>query len=167
MASALALASASLSTPASAASDADVDNSFFPNKKGFPAFPGLNPGLVINKANVEQFKGAFDPGLFDMVKDGWVEITIGKNSDFPQPKAYIDATRKNLNKAKLGAKNGDIEGYVAGRPFPEEPDLKDPRAGEKLAWNFKYGVNYGDSGSIYPFYRPQEIIICDWIFQTI
>jgi len=131
LATALALASA-FSSPASAASEGDVENSFFPNKKAFPSFPGLNPGLVINKANADQFKGAFDPGLFDMVKDGWVEITVGRSTDFPQPKPYIEATRKNLNKAKLGPKNGDIEGYVAGRPFPEEPDLKDPRAGSVL-----------------------------------
>lgn len=135
-----------------AASDADVENSFLPNKKGFPSVNGLVPGLVINKSNVGQFKDAFDPGLFDMVKDGWVDITIGKSTDFPQPKAYIEATKKNLNKARLGPKNGDLEGYVAGRPFPEEPDPKDPRAGEKLAWNFKYGANYGDSGAIFPFY---------------
>jgi len=41
---------------------------------------------------------------------------------------------------------------VAGRPFPEEPRLDDPRAGEKLAWNYKYGVNWGDNASINPFY---------------
>lgn len=147
-----AIAFACFAIPALAATDADVDNSFFPYKGGFPSLPGLTPGTVINKANVEQFKNAFDPGLYDIVKDGWVEITVGKSTDFPQPKPYIEATRKNLNKAKLGPKNGDIEGYVAGRPFPEEPKLDDPRAGEKLAWNFKYGVNYGDSGSIFPFY---------------
>jgi len=151
LASTLALAS-TITSLASAATETELDNAFHPYKKGFPAFPGLNPGLVINKANVDQFKGAFDPGLFDMVKDGWVDIAVGKSTDFPQPKAYIDATRKNLNKVKLGPKNGDLEGYLAGRPFPEEPDLKDPRAGEKLAWNFKYGINWGDNAAIYPFY---------------
>jgi hypothetical protein len=147
-----ALALAAFAAPSFAATEADVDQSFHPYKGGFPSQPGLTPGVVINKANAEQFKNAFDPGLFDMVKDGWVEITVGKSTDFPQPKPYIEATRKNLNKAKLGAKNGELEGYVAGRPFPEEPKDGDPRAGEKLAWNYKYGVNYGDSGSIYPFY---------------
>lgn len=147
-----ALALAAFAAPSFAATEADVDQSFHPYKGGFPSQPGLTPGVVINKANAEQFKNAFDPGLFDMVKDGWVEIKVGKSTDFPQPKPYMDATRKNLNKAKLGAKNGELEGYVAGRPFPEEPKDSDPRAGEKLAWNYKYGVNYGDSGSIYPFY---------------
>lgn len=149
----IALALSLCSAPAVfAATDADVDSSFHPYKKGFPTFAGLTPGATISKNNVDQFKDAFDPGLYDMVKDGWVDIKVAASTDFPQPKPYIEATRKNLNKTKLGPKNGDIEGYVAGRPFPEEPDLKDPRAGEKLAWNFKYGVNYGDSGAIYPFY---------------
>lgn len=148
----IALTLAALAAPSVAATDADVDRSFHPYKDGFPSLPGLTPGVVVGKGNVEQFKDAFDPGLYTMVKDGWVEIKVGPTTNFPQPKSYIEATRKNLNKAKLGAKNGEIEGFVAGRPFPEEPDVKDPRAGEKLAWNFKYGVNYGDSGSIYPFY---------------
>ena len=34
----------------------------------------------------------------------------------------------------------------------EEPDAKDPRAGEKLAWNYKYGVNWGDNANITPFF---------------
>ncbi|MDR2187773.1 MAG: DUF1329 domain-containing protein [Azonexus sp.] len=135
-----------------AATEADVDNSFHPYKKGFPTVSGLNAGITINKGNVDQFKDAFDSGLYDMVKDGWVDIKVAASTDFPQPKAYIEATRQNLGKIKLGPNNGDLEGYVAGRPFPEEPDLNDPRAGEKLAWNFKYGANYGDSGAIYPFY---------------
>ena len=148
----IAITLATLAIPCIAATEADVDQSFHPYKAGFPSLPALTPGVTINKANAEQFKNAFDPGLFDMVKDGWVEIKVGKSTDFPQPKPYIEATRKNLNKARLGAKNGELEGFIAGRPFPEEPKESDPRAGEKLAWNYKYGVNYGDSGSIYPFY---------------
>ena len=30
--------------------------------------------------------------------------------------------------------------------------MNDPRAGEKLAWNYKYGYNWGDNAAIYPFY---------------
>jgi hypothetical protein len=149
---ALTLAALAAPSAAAAATDADVDRSFHPYKSGFPSLPGLTPGVVVTPANIEQFKDAFDPGLYTMVKDGWVEIKVGPSTDFPRPQSYIEATRENLNKTKLGAKNGEIEGFVAGRPFPEEPDVKDPRAGEKLAWNFKYGVNYGDSGSVYPFY---------------
>jgi hypothetical protein len=57
-----------------------------------------------------------------------------------------------LGKVTLGDQLGQINGFVAGRPFPEEPNANDPRAGEKLAWNYKYGYNWGDNAAIYPFY---------------
>ena len=71
---------------------------------------------------------------------------------FALHQSYVDATRKYSGDVKLGDKSGEISGSVAGRPFPQEPSMDDPRAGEKLAWNYKYGYNWGDSASIYPFY---------------
>lgn len=135
-----------------AATEADLEQSFNPYKGGFPKVAGLNPGTVINKANADQFKDAIPAGVYKLLKDGLFEIKVGPTTQFELSRAYVDATRKNLGKARLGARNGDLEGYVAGRPFPEEPDAKDPRAGEKLAWNYKYGVNWGDGAAISPFY---------------
>lgn len=146
------LLAAGLCTPAFAASDADVDNAFEPYKKGFPTFPGLSAGTVINKDNVDQFKDALDAGMYMVIKNGWYQIKVGETLSFPNPKGYVEATRKNLNKTKLGAKTGEIEGFAGGRPFPEEPSTSDPRAGEKVAWNFKYGANWGDNAAIHPFY---------------
>jgi Protein of unknown function (DUF1329) len=135
-----------------AATEADVEASFNPYKAGMPSFAGLSAGTVINKANADQFKDALAPGVHKMLKDGLFEIKVGTTTQFTINKAYIDATLKNLNKTKLGATPGEISGYAAGRPFPEEPDVKDARAGEKLAWNYKYGVNWGDGAIISPFY---------------
>lgn len=135
-----------------AATEADVERSFSPYKNGAPSFPGLTPGVVINKANVEQFKDALDLGMYTAIKNGWTEIKVGATTSFDVDKHYVDATKKNLNKTKLGAKTGEITGFEAGRPFPEEPSTSDPRAGEKIAWNYKYGINWGDNAAIYPFY---------------
>ena len=167
LATSLALASASLATPASAATEADVEATFFPYKNGFPSIPALTAGTVINKGNVEQFKEVIPTGVSKFLKDGLFELKVGPTANIDIMKPYIDATRKNLNKAKLGAKNGDIEGYVAGRPFPEDPDLKDPRAGEKLAWNYKYGVNWGDNASINPFFWKYRNMTTGQIERTI
>lgn len=164
---AAAVALAALNAAALAATDADVESTFFPYKKGFPSFPGLAPGMTINKANVDQFKDVLAAGTYKLLKDGLFEMKVGTTTDFALSQAYIDATRANLNKAKLGPKNGDIEGYVAGRPFPEEPDLKDPRAGEKLAWNYKYGVNWGDNASIDPFYWKYRNMATGQVERTI
>ena len=148
----LALSALFISSTALAATEADVEATFFPYKNGTPKFPGLNPGMTINKSNVDQFKDALAVGTYKIIKEGYFEMKVGATTDFILPQSYIEATRKNLNKTKLGGKLGEIEGFVAGRPFPEEPDLKDPRAGEKLAWNFKYGLNWGDNAEINPIY---------------
>jgi hypothetical protein len=148
----MAAAIAAFGSAAMAASEADVEKTFNPYKAGMPSHAGIAAGTVINKGNVDQFKDVVPAGVYKLLKDGSLEIKVAPTTQFELAPAYVEATKKNLNKAKLGPKNGDIEGYVAGRPFPEEPDLKDPRAGEKLAWNYKYGVNWGDNAAIYPFY---------------
>lgn len=144
----LALLLAGLFGAAHAATEADVDNAFSPYKNGMPSFPGLSAGMTINKGNADQFKDILGAGVYKMIKDGLFEIKVGATTDLAMNKAYVNATKANLNKAKLGAKPGELTGYVAGRPFPEEPDLNDPRAGEKLAWNFRYGLNWGDNGAV-------------------
>jgi hypothetical protein len=66
---------------------------------------------------------------------------------------FIKATIEYNNEetVSLGAQPCEINGFVAGRPFPYEPDPNDPRAGEKLAWNFVYGYMRGDNAAISPF----------------
>ncbi len=136
----------------SAAAATDIDAAFNPYKAGVPSFPGLSAGTVVNKDNVEQFKDALDAAMYMLIKNGWTEIKVGPTTSFDVDKHYVEATRANAGKAALGGKNGEITGFIAGRPFPEEPSTSDPRAGEKIAWNYKYGVNWGDGAAISPFY---------------
>ena len=138
---------------ANAATQRDVENSFYPYRNSVPEFSGLRPGVtVINTSNVERFKDILDPALYHHLKNGWLEIKVGPTTSFDLHPSYVEATRKGLNKVALGAEVGQINGFVAGRAFPEEPRMDDPRAGEKLAWNYKYGYNWGDNAAILPFY---------------
>ncbi|MDD2736843.1 MAG: DUF1329 domain-containing protein [Desulfuromonadaceae bacterium] len=141
-----------LSTMASAATLADVENSFYPYKKGVPQVAGIKPGMVINSKNWQIAKDALEPAFQGYIQKGNYEIKVGETTSFDQGKTYIEQTKARLNKAKLGDKPGEITGSDAGRPFPEEPSLSDPRAGDKLAWNFKYGFSQGDDWSISPWY---------------
>lgn len=129
-----------------------VDSSFYPYRESVPTFPGLAAGMKINSGNVAQFEEAIDPAVFQMVKDGWLELTVGETTSFDLHPNYVEATRKSLGQISLGDEVGQINNFVAGRPFPEEPSADDPRAGEKLAWNYKYGYNWGDNAAIAPFY---------------
>ena len=127
-----------------------VDDSFYPYKDGVPQMDGLSVGTVVTSANVDGLKDALDPALYQQVKDGWVEIQVGETTSFDLHPNYVEATRSNAASVGFGEKG--LSGFVAGRPFPEEPDIDDPKAGEKLAWNYKYGYNWGDNAAIYPFY---------------
>jgi hypothetical protein len=149
---ALAIACSAAAPAYAAVTEQEAKRSFEPYADGFPSFPGLKPGMVINKSNVAQFKDVMDEGLIKIVENGWDEIHVGETTNFTVDPHYVAATLANLNKAALGEKNGEITGFAAGRAFPGEPSLDDPRAGEKIAWNYKYGINWGDNAAIYPFY---------------
>lgn len=141
-----------ISGSALAASDAEIDSSFFPYKAGMPNVPGLSPGTKIDKSNVEKFKNVLDAATVKFIQDGWHEVEVAPTSSIALHPNYIALTKKNANQAKLGDKAGTIENYKGGRPFPVDPDPKDQRAGEKLAFNFKYSQIVGDAGRIFPFY---------------
>lgn len=136
-----------------AATSEDVERSFHPYKFEQVPETAPKPGTVITAENVDTVgKSVLDEGMYRMVKQGWTELTVGDLTPISIHENYRQATLDNLNSAKLGEKVGELNGYIAGRPFPEEPRLDDPRAGEKLAWNWRYSVHFGDSGRIGPFY---------------
>ena len=109
------------------------------------------PGTVISAANVESFSAVLAPGLAELLSDGFLSITVGEPLSITTHLAYLEATRRHLGATRLGEQPGIIHDYVAGRPFPEEPRLDDPRAGDKLAWNLRYTYTY-DSGEVASFY---------------
>jgi len=125
-----------------------IDESFQPYAKGMPQIPGMEKGGVITRRNLEQFQEYLDPGMLDAVKKSWVELSVRPGASFNLEPSYIEATRRHAGATKLGPKDGELAAYVAGRPFPEEPQVADPRAGEKIAWNFRY--RQGDGFVIRP-----------------
>lgn len=130
----------------------DVRKSFYPYQDQVPTFPGYAPGMVIDQGNVERFKDILDPALYDHVKNGVGSLQTKKTESLELHPNYIKATMAaTANPPRLGA-DGLVENFVAGRPFPAEPDVNDPQAGLKLAWNYQYGYNWGDNAAISPFY---------------
>jgi len=140
------------SVQAAQVSEDVIKQSFFPYANGAPQMKGVSAGMVIDQTNVDSVKDALDPAMYRFIKNGDYTIKVAETTDFALHQSYIDATRKYAGDTKLGAEAGAIHGSTAGRPFPQEPAMDDPRAGERLAWNFKYGYNWGDSAAIYPFY---------------
>ena len=129
-----------------------IQEAFHPYAKSVPKSDTVKVGMTINASNVDSVKEYLDPAMYMFIKNGDYEMKVGETTSFDLHKSYVDATRQYSGDVVLGEKPGEITGSVAGRPFPAEPAMDDPRAGEKLAWNYKYGYNWGDSSSIYPFY---------------
>ena len=100
------------------------------------------PGSVITKENVASYSDILAPKLVDLISDEFLTITTGQALSIPTHPAYLEATGLYLDKTELGDEPGIIHNYVAGRPFPREPSLDDPRAGDKLAWNLRYTYTY-------------------------
>ncbi|MEH6628403.1 MAG: DUF1329 domain-containing protein [Motiliproteus sp.] len=129
-----------------------IQEAFHPYAKSVPQVDAVKPGMVIDQSNVDAVKEYLDPAMYSFIKNGDYQMKVGETISFDLHPSYVDATREHSGTVALGDKSGEISGSVAGRPFPQEPSMDDPRAGEKLAWNYKYGYNWGDSASIYPFY---------------
>lgn len=138
--------------PTLAATANPVDNTFYPYRDSVPSYPGLEAGMTLNADNIAQFPDVIDPEMAAAIARGDVQIKVGATSSFDLHPNYVKATRDNAGGVSLGEQVGEINGWVAGRPFVAEPSMDDPRAGEKLAWNYKYGYNWGDNAAIYPFY---------------
>lgn len=131
--------------------EADIQSSFYPYKDWTPTYEGYTPGVEVNQSNVEQYKEILDDAMYKFIKDGWVSIKTAPTTDFPLSDDYVNATREFSGTVTVNDK-GTLDGYTAGRAFPQTPDLNDPQAGLKLVWNYQYGFNAGDSETIHPFW---------------
>lgn len=114
----------------------EIQRAFYPYAQGKPTIPELPPGSVLSKDNWELGKDVLPPELLDKVKAGEVEIRTQETTDLPVSEAYIEATKKYAGQVRLG-EDGELEGYVAGQPFPLL-DPADPHGGVKAVWNFRY-----------------------------
>ena len=148
----LLLAGSLATTPIASANEAYIESTFFPYKDGFPTHDVATPGAVIDASNVDQASDVLDEAMIRFIKDGWTTIRVGEPFDIVLHEKFIDATRQHSAGVSLGDNPGEIFDFVAGRPFPAPPSLDDPRAGEKLAWNFRYSFNAGDGATIEPFH---------------
>ena len=113
------------------------------------------PGLLIDATNISTYAEYLHQAFAREIAEGEFTVSVGERFSFEPHPLYIEATTRYSGGVKLGKEPGDLQGYVAGLPFPGEPDIEDPRAGEKLAWNQRYAYG-GDSGEIpemYWYYR--------------
>lgn len=111
----------------------------------------LEHDTVIDHESVKAYSSYLDETLTELIATEHLAIKVGETESFPVHPAYAKLSKDYAGKTKLGQTPGELRNYISGRPFSESPNLDDPKAGEKIAWNMRYGF-HGDSGTIKPFY---------------
>ena len=133
------------------------------------ATPGVpfQEGDVISFDQIDKLKNYLPPEFWEnreyFFYEG-MEIKIGKsNTEYGASDAFHAATQQFDGQPKIG-RDGALENYTAGKPFPEKIDCKgDPQAGVKVIWNFQktwngdgtrtnWSYTYWDRGEQLPLY---------------
>ncbi|MBU1054794.1 MAG: DUF1329 domain-containing protein [Proteobacteria bacterium] len=102
---------------------------------------------VIDKSNCSQYKDLFIPAMYYAVQRGDYVITPGKiNFKYKLADSFLAASAKNKGKFDVSPKGdlidkrtGKYPENIYGFPFPNI-DLKDPKAGSKIIYNFKFQI---------------------------
>ncbi len=104
-------------------------------KDDFLSYPKPLGGEVkfrVDKSNLEQHKDRLPEGLYKMIKEWDYSINVYETvNDFSFPNDYQEATEKYKGAARVD-KQGGIENYTAGLPFPE------PKSGAEVMYNYDY-----------------------------
>jgi hypothetical protein len=103
-------------------------------------------GKTIDKSNVQEYKELLYPAMFRAVERGDFILPTG-NLNFPYRHwdRFLTASEKNAGKFDVNEmgdlidkSTGKIPKYnIYGFPFPKI-DSKDPRAADKIIWNFNF-----------------------------
>jgi hypothetical protein len=103
-------------------------------------------GKTYEKGNAQELKGMLPEPVYRWVEKGDFILDTGKiNFEFVYEQPYIDRSKENAGKYDIDD-NGNIvymgtdknPDYITGNPFPGEPDISEPKAGEKIMANFKW-----------------------------
>lgn len=121
---------------------------------GGAAAEDVAPGTVASAANIDQLMGKTFEGVPIgeaiperyrwMMKNWGLKMTLAKTRAWPRDPRVDALTKEHAGKVRFNSDTKDIEGYVAGVPFPNIDWQKDEWAGFKAAWNFRYGRSRND-----------------------
>ena len=109
-------------------------------------------GEVIDKTNCDKIKGMVPDSVMAWIQKGDMTITIVDKLDFDtgaimKEPSFVAECDKNRGKYVLkegfivDAATGNSAGFIAGLPFPDPIDAKDPDAFYKLNYNRYYNLH--------------------------
>ena len=123
-------------------------------------------GTVLTKDNVSHYSNFIDLPLSQLIKQGYVTITVGETFTVSINKNFAIQTKKYQNTATINHENGNLLNYKGGLPFSNSILINDEQAGLKIAWNMRYAYG-GDSSIVDPFIWDYRNMKNDKIERTI
>lgn len=112
----------------------------------------LPDGTVVSKSNLDQIKNDTFMGhtiaslltekMEWQVRNTNLTFKLGHQAEPEVDAKYWEATKKYSGRVKYDPKTREVIGYEAGMPFPNISQ-SDPYAGDKVLWNFFYGLAQG------------------------
>lgn len=130
--------------------DTSLQAMFHPYANGKPSVDGLAPGTKVSQDSWQAAQDYLPAGILDKIKAGELAFEVQETTDLPVSEAYITATHNHSAQVQLGA-DGELDGYVAGLPFPVL-DPADDQAGLKAAWNLRHR-DFGNIVQIWNTFR--------------
>lgn len=127
-----------------------IQSMFHPYEQDKQVVSGFAPRTSISKDSWESAKEHLPPEILDRVKSGELSFSVQATTNLPVSEEYIRATKQYAGQVRLGA-NGELEGYVAGLPFPVL-DPADAQSGMKAAWNLRHR-DFGDVMQVWNSFR--------------
>jgi hypothetical protein len=120
----------------------DVGGGIGPGERGDSGEPLLREGDVLRLGDLPSLAQLFPEEVWNFREAFFYEgmrMEIGPcHRRYPVADFYRDATARFAGRAKLDD-DGNLEGYVAGLPFPPEQIAEgDPQAALKWAWDFAH-----------------------------
>ena len=106
------------------------------------------PGTMLNKASIDgllndtidghTIKSMLTEKMEWLVRNQGFTMKLAKGKPIQVDPLLEEAAKKNIGVVKFDEKTRAPVGWKVGVPFPAI-DMKDPNAGDKIAWNARYG----------------------------
>ena len=119
-----------------------------PGTVSSPKAAPLEADTLIDSKNLAEFRNYLPLAAQSVVEHGF-RIRVVPTRRLDWSRGFTQATEKYSPQVGLD-KDGNIVNYVAGAPFPAV-DLSDPKAAEKIAYNWHLGPFMPDDFSLAPW----------------
>lgn len=117
------------------------------------AMAEIKEGTILSAGNIDalyddtfeghKIKDLLTEKLEWRIRENGLEMPLAHSQKVEMSPKWLELSEANATTAKLNEQTRQVEGWQGGMPFPHI-DENDPKAAEKIIWNWYYGNPRGD-----------------------